>query len=71
VTYVLAIVLTLYFVFVRSGMAQLTTDFLANDQRADSQASFGSGASEREGVAPDLTSPCRKAGMRVEIVSHR
>jgi hypothetical protein len=52
-------------------MAQLTTDFLANDQRADSQASSGSGASEREGVAPDLTSQCRKAGMRVEIVSHR
>ena len=35
------------------------------------QASSGSGPSETDEVAPDLTSRCRKTGRRVESASHR
>jgi hypothetical protein len=59
-TYLLAIVLVVYFVFVRSrmGLAQI-------------QASSGSGPSESEGDVAVLTAPRRNAGIRQPSASQK
>jgi len=55
----------------RSGLIFVAPLALSIIPVRTAQASSGSGASEREGVARDVTSRRRKGRMRVEIVSHR